>query len=217
MTARPRHPLRFVRQWDPAAPLPDIGVDLNADSPRIPDLWRVRRNLGPVYSMAWEPAVPGQVSAPAAWPLLPVEDDGYAKGGTHGILVASLRLDALLEAALATGTGLLAELSVPAESGATVRVRSDPSSVTSAPILQIRDLSRPGGAWSLTVGLRNPTPMFGGSGVVLVAGVIGSIVRVGFVFGTREVRPRADRFEDRAARNESKFELLASRRPTPSG
>ncbi len=210
---RPRHPVRFVRQWDPAAPLPEIGVDLTADSPRIPDLWRVRRNLGPVYSVAWDPAARGGASVPTAWLLLPVEDDGYAKGGTRGVLVASLRLDALLGAALATGSGLLGELTVPGEAGTPLRVRAGASALPTAGSLHTRDLARPGGAWSVAVGLRNPTPMFGGSGVVLVAGAIATVVVVGFAVRTREVRRRADRFEDRAARSESRFELLAESAP----
>jgi len=210
---RPRHTLRFVRQWDHAAPLPDIGVDLTADSPRIPDLWRVRRNLGPVYSVAWDSAIQGEAPAPTAWLLLPVEDDGYAKGGTRGVLVASLRLDALLGAALATGSGLVAELTVPGESGTPVRVRTDSSPMPAATTLHTRDLARPGGAWSLAVGLRNPTPMFGGSAVVLVSGAIATILVLVLAVRAREARRRADRFEDRAARNESRFEILAESAP----
>jgi PAS domain S-box-containing protein len=127
--------------------------------------------------------------------------------------VASLRLDALLGAALATDSALLAELTVPGESGTQVRVRTDPSRWPADAALRTRDLARPGGAWSLAVGLRNPTPLFGGNGVVLAVGAIASVVVFGFAVRTREVRRRADRFEDRAARSESRFETLAESAP----
>jgi PAS domain S-box-containing protein len=211
---RPRHPLRFVRQWDRAAPLPAVGIDLTADSSGVPDLWRVRRNLGPVYSVAWNGAGAGrEEAAPTVWMFLAVENDGYAKGGTRGVLVASLRLDALLAAALSTASDLQAELTVPGESGTRVRVRADPSSGPPAAMLERRELARPGGEWSLAVGLRDPTPMLGGNGVILVVGAIASCVAFGVAVRTREVRRRADRFEDRAARNESRFELLAESAP----
>jgi len=210
---RPRYPLQYLRQWDDSAPLPDRGTDLNADSARVPELWRARRNLGPVYSTASLTGSASPESATAAWVLLAVTDDADTSAAVRGLLVASLRLEAVLGGALDGAADVVAELEVSGRDATPLRVLTGPWPKHADALGVTHELTRPGHPWRLRVARRDAVPMFGGSGWLLAAGCGASAALFVLALGTRDARRRAQRLEARAERSESRFQELAESAP----